>query len=266
MATGLGALLDLQEDSINTKVEEYSDIDLLTRIDMLNKSLDEKKDIRKEINLLKYAKDELIKEYIENTVQPFKLKLRYINYKALFFYFKKHFIETTKTVSLNTFSESEYEIKEEFKDFFNGIQNISYIIQTLYTNFPHLIGFKNGNDGDGKYINSKLNEDFLNKIFYETNLIDDYKTHGCDLDKIQALSWIDKTLKKPNYIFNKQGVASTSKLEGSLIFVRIVKGTVHYVSLIKISDNYLVINSQHSLSISKYQKMFIETNAIVKRK
>lgn len=256
----MGKLEDLQDAIIESKIKHFDSIE--KEIEHYNRLLKEKSIVRKEINTYKYKKDELITQYIEETTQPNKLKQHLINYKALFFYFKKKFIESNHILDIDLYDHSGNFLSDEFKDNFNIDNRI--ILKTLYTNFPHLIGFKNKDDESILNQNAKLNDDFLNKIFYETNLLEDYETHGCDLDKIQSISWIEKTLRKPNYVFTMDALKN-SKLEATLIFVRISRGTVHYTSLVNIKDNKFAINSHHSLGIAKYKKMFDEEQAIYKR-
>lgn len=256
----MGKLEDLQDAIIESKIKKFDTIE--KEIEHYNKLLEQNSYARKVINTYKYKKDKLIIQYIEETTQPNKLKKHLINYKALFFYFKKKFIESNHVLSIELFEHSGNYLADEFKEYFCRDNRI--VLKTLYTNFPHLIGFKNNDDENVLMQNAKLNDDFLNKIFYETNLIEDYETHGCDLDKIQSISWIEKTLKKPNYVFTMDAL-NDSKLKATLIFVRINKNTVHYTSLINIKDNKFAINSHHSLSITKYQKMFTEEKAIFKR-
>lgn len=265
----LSQALDMVDTIITSNTEE----------ELCGKSIEEKilyydnklrphKDIRSKINNLKYSKDSLIKEYMEGIKQPVRLKIKLINYKALFFYFKLSFIESS-SVSLKY--ENYYNIlndtkNDSLKEKFGSDKNIK--IKMLYTNFPHLIGYKNDDsDSASTMYNKGFNDDFLNQIFYEKNLIIDYEEHGCKLEKIDSISWIWDTLNNPFYIFDNSGInSSKSKLKGDLVFLKIQGKIAHYVSLIKIGtcENEYVINSQHILSIKKYNDMFIEKNAIYK--
>lgn len=265
----LSQTLDMVDTIVISNIEE----------ELCGKSIEEKilyydnklkphKITRSKINDLKYSKDSLIKKYMEEIKQPMRLKIKLINYKALFFYFKLNFIESS-SVSLkyeNYYNLLDSTKNDSLKEKFGSDKSIK--IKMLYTNFPHLIGYKNNDSDSASSIYSKgFNDDFLNQIFYEKNLIIDYKEHGCKLDKIDSISWIWETLTNPFYIFDNSGInSSKSKLKGDLIFLKIKGNIVHYVSLIKIGtrENEYVINSQHILIMKKYNDMFIEKNAIYK--
>lgn len=265
----LDQLLAKVETQVQEKVQDELSVKTIEeKIIYYDTKLKPFKDTRCTINDLKYSKDSYIKEYIENTEQPIRLLTKLINYKALFFYFKLKFIESSSVYLYyedyyNLLGSSKNEILEKGFGEKKAIK-----IKMLYTNFPHLIGYKNDDSDSASSMYTKgFNDDFLNQIFYEKNLIKDYREHGCTMEKIHSISWIWNTLKDPFYIFDNSGInSSKSKLKGDLIFLKIKGKLVHYVSLVKIgnAENEYVINSQHILTISKYNDMFLESNAIYK--
>lgn len=178
----------------------------------------------------------------------------------MLFYFIDRFIsDSDSPLDLIEYS-NKLEEKEDFESLF---VNDKIFINTKYTNFPHLIGYKEDVNSPHK----KTNKQFLETIFYETNLIKDFPEHGCKRDKIETFSWIWSTLKKPTYIFLSNAISDSSNLEADVIFVhkktKIIsrtnrKRTYHYVSLVKIDDvkNTYVINSHHPLTHSDFVLQF----------
>ncbi|MFW3357346.1 hypothetical protein [Aliarcobacter butzleri] len=215
---------------------------------------------RKKINDLKLEKDDLVKKYINNNKQPNRLNFNLLNYKALLFYFIDKFIsDTDNPLSLENY-KNLCEENKEFNSLFNDKGKI--FINTKYTNFPHLIGYKEDENNPYKDTNKK----FIEKIFYETNLIKDFTSHGCKKDKIETFSWIWTTLNQPIYVLTSKAIKQGSKLEGDVIFVSkrsIFKGNnkeivYHYVSLLKINSekNVYVINSHHPLNNHEFKLQF----------
>lgn len=268
--------------SINTLIERTKDLkeeqetieqqgkSLKEKISILNKKLENLKKYRQEINKFKEEKDELILQYIESIKQPDLLDIGFINYKALYFYFKKHFIESTnRFLSFENYSNDKTEIYKnnifKFKEAFGEEKRIYLDIKE--TNFPHLIGYKTPNKTELGYYDNTLTRKFMKSIYYETNLIEDYEEHGCDLGKIKTISWILNTLEKPIYVFTQDGLkAGKSSLKTDLLFVRIYKRTYHYVSLKRIDSckNKYVINSHHEISKSDFHKKYNKNKAIYK--
>jgi len=118
------------------------------------------------------------------------------------------------------------------------------------------------------YDNSK-NRKFLNSIYYETNLIEDYSQHGCDLTKIKSISWIFRTLNEPLYVFTQDGLnVGKSNVKTDILFVKKVEKSYHYVSLVKIkgstNKNKYVINSHHKLSEHEFRLKYNTNKAIYK--
>jgi len=230
--------------------------------------LEDLKKYRQEINQIKETKDALILEYIKSIKQPHLLKIELINYKALYFYFKQYFIESSnRFLSFNDYFNDKSKIQlnnqSKFEEAFGEDKRIYLDIKE--TNFPHLIGYKTQDKrADGTYDNSHTRK-FMNNIYYETNLIEDYKIHGCDLGKIKTISWILDTLEKPIYVFTQEGLrAGKSNIKTDLLFVKMVKGTYHYVSLKRINNakNRYVINSHHQISKSDFWKKYNTNKAI----
>ena len=255
----------LAKEKENKEMQERTlEENIIYLIDQLKKYENE----RKIINELKENKDKLIVEYIESIEQPNLLKLELINYKALYFFFKKNFIENKKILYLNEYSNNIDVLQKSKKSVFHNAfdQEGRIYLDIKETNFPHLIGYKTRNkDIDGNYDNSR-NSKFLNSIFYETSLIEDYREHDCKIDKIQRISWIWKTLRKPLFVFDQEGIYN-SDLKTDLLFVRKIEGTYHYVSLIKLSKsskNKYVINSHHSIKNASFRSKYNQNKAIYK--
>ena len=222
-----------------------------------NKLLERYSISRKDINILKRAKDKLVKEYIFNTKIPKILDLELLNYKALLFYFKDSFIRRTLQLKYEHYIN---------KNDLNSLQNIkkstletifnsnSISIKSTYDNFPHLIGIKNS-ENSKNFIN-----EFLEDIFYETKLLEDFKDHKGDENKIKTFSWIYSTLQSPTMILERDAIKSNSKFRSDLIFVKKIFNSkeykYHIVGLGKIDNNY-VIKSQFPISTEdEFNKKF----------
>lgn len=261
-------MVNMTLDSIISRVEDFnseavdkshSDMQLEEQIRSLITELTQYSEARKKINKLKQKKDKLIREYIDTISQPNYLDIKLINYKALYFYFKANFIEVeNKFLTFSNYNNNLQKVYKQnntkFQEAFNDEGRIYLDVKS--TNFPHLIGFKQDDkDMFGNYDNSK-NKEFLNNIYYETDLLHDYENHGCDIQKIKTISWIWDTLTKPSYIFNQNGInKGKSNITTDILFVRSHKETYHYVSLIKISSttkNKYVINSHHPMKRDEF--------------
>ena len=212
------------------------------------------------INSIREKQDPLLVEYIENIVQPEELDSELITYKALFLYFKKTFIQNRRILKLTSFSKNRaknYQIKI-FKDFFEDKEEIH--IDVKDTNFPHLIGYKNSLKDEYGQWDKSHNIEFLDKVFYEINLIEDYKEHNCSLSKMKCISWISETLNKPTWVLDKECLTKKTKISTDLLFIKKVKisndkFSYHYVSLIKERPkesilNKYIINSHHKIEKS----------------
>jgi len=253
--------------------EEKESQSLEEKIMSLDHELLEYDDYRKKINKLKKEKDSLVLEYIQSIKQPTCLDVSMINYKALYFYFKKEFIEAKKTLDFNYYYNG---IKNKIRsDVFSGKfgEDKKILISIKGTNFPHLIGYKVDRE-EGLNLDSMQNRDFLNHIYYETNLIENYKEHGCDISKIKCISWIWDTLRSPYMVFDQDGLNKNhTKVETDLCFVKGIKNEdgeylYHYVSLKKINGNSdknkYVINSHHKLTNKEFNDKFFLNKAIYK--
>ena len=250
------------------KIKEMQERTLEENIRHLINKLKEYETERKIINELKEKKDELIVEYIESIEQPNLLNLSLINYKALYFFFKKNFIENKKILYFDDYSNNLDALQKNKKSVFHNAfdQDGRIYLDIKETNFPHLIGYKTNNkDIYGNYDNSK-NSKFLNSIYYETSLIEDYEKHDCKIDKIQRISWIWKTLREPLFVFDQDGIRN-GDLKTDLLFIKKMGGKYHYVSLIKLSNsskNKYVINSHHSIKHESFKNKYNQNKAIYK--
>ena len=230
-------------------------------IDNFINELEKYKSQRETINALKIKKDEYIKKYIEETKFPQKLEMKYLNYKALLFYFLENFTYKNMTLDQNIFhndiSKIQKSLNLNFQELFIDGKPIQINVNLM--NFPHLIGYKDYNIEAGEKNSFKTTKDeFIKNIFYESNLTHDYELDGCDRSKIQAFSWIGKTLHKPLYVFTKEAL-KLSSLKTDLIFVRRKEKNYHYVSLkkhLQSTDNEYYINSHHHLTQREFNEKF----------
>ncbi len=191
---------------------------------------------RVEINDLKKAKDKLVKQYIIDTKAPKSLNIELLNYKALLFYFKDSFIKRSLILKLADY-EKNGKLEANFINFF--LDKKIELNKIKWINFPHLIGI-----GDKKI------DEFLDGIFYETNLIEDFKTHKGNVDKIKTFSWIYATLQNPKYIFDKDGIKENRKFKSDLIFVRrITRNSEYYWHVVGLGkeSNGFFIQSQYPI-------------------
>jgi len=262
----------IEEDTAVSLVEKLlgTEQNLLRKIDTLDKELDKYNSTRLVINTLKISKDNLVKNYIETTSFNKVLDIKYLNYKALLFYFLENFTYQNMILEFTDYHNNLTKIyalnREVFSKLF--IDDMPIKINVQLVNFPHLIGYKD------KYFDTTSNEwiqqqstkkAFLKNILYESNLTNDYTTDGCDINKIEAFAWIISTLKKPTYIFDKNGLKEHSELKTDLIFVRRKEKQFHYVSLKKHlnnKENEYYINSHHHLTAKEYNNKFIQNNLI----
>lgn len=275
--------LDSLEDMYKTTKEESTNklLNTLTKtentliqnINSINKELNKHDNIRNTINSLKIKKDTFVKEYIEQTKMPDKLNKEYLNYKALLFYFLEHFTYEDMTLEHTNYSNNLSKItqskKSIFQSFFPNLLPIKINVQL--SNFPHLIGYKDKyfDEVSKTWINQKsTKKEFIRNILYESNLTNDYEKDGCHVDKIEAFSWIMSTLKRPIFIFDKDGLKSISNLKADIIFIRKKMGIYHYVSLKKhigSNENEYYINSHHHMSELDFRKKFYDNKIIYNR-
>lgn len=209
------------------------------------------------INTLREEQDTLLVEYIEGVFQPKKLNPEIITYKGLFLYFKKNFIQHRKILKLDNFSKNgaRGRQKEIFESFFGNEMEIH--IDVKDTNFPHLIGYKDTSKDKYGQRNKNHNVEFLDKIFYQMKLIEDYEEHKCSLSKMSCISWISETLDRPTWILDRTCLTNKTKLKSDLLFIKRVKESdgsfsYHYVSLIKETPresllNKYIIDSHHKI-------------------
>jgi len=183
---------------------------------------------RAKINELKKAKDKIVKEYILHTQAPATLDLQLINYKALLFYFKDSFIKRALSLSYSNYSSNDLSQIQRARQnnlvnyFCNGVLNI----KLTHNNFPHLIGIRKPTDSNGNITNHNYIDEFLDDIFYETKLIEDYRSHRGDENKIKTFSWIYATLSFPTLILEENAIrGSHSNFKSDLIFVRKLYGS-----------------------------------------
>lgn len=275
--------LDSLEDIYKTTKEESTNklLNTLTNtentltqnINSINKELDKHDNIRNTINSLKIKKDTFVKQYIEQTKMPDKLNKEYLNYKALLFYFLEHFTYEDMTLEHTNYSNNLSKVTQSKKGIFQSFfpNSLPIKINVQLSNFPHLIGYKDKyfDEASKTWINQKsTKKEFIRNILYESNLTNDYEKDGCHVDKIEAFSWIMSTLKRPIFIFDKDGLKSISNLKADIIFIRKKMGIYHYVSLKKhigSNENEYYINSHHHMSELDFRKKFYDNKIIYNR-
>jgi len=233
------------EKSIEDEIREYDN------------QLNELADCRSKINDLKKAKDKLVKQYIIDTKAPKILDINLLNYKALLFYFKDNFIKTSLTLKLVNY-ENNGKLEANFIDFFSkGKINI----KSQFNNFPHLIGIKNE-----RHISGYMDE-FMDGIFYETNLLEDYEKHNSesytrDIHKIKTFSWIIETLHNPTHVFEQNAIRKKAsvKFKSDLIFARRIQNDSkykwHIVGLKKIGGNFVIQSNFPIKTNGEFKKKF----------
>lgn len=217
---------------------------------------------RAKINELKEKKDNLVKQYINETKAPKSLDIELLNYKALLFYFKDNFIKKPLTLRLTDY-QTNGKLQNDFANFFFDGQ--IKINKVKWVGFPHLIGIKDVNI-----------DKFLDGIFYEMNLLEDYKTHKGDVHKIKTFSWVIETLRNPTYVFDIKGIKA-KHFKSDLVFIRKITGNCdnpkyywHIVGLGKEvggTENEFFIRSQFPMQSEKelYRK-FDKNKNIYKKK
>lgn len=251
---------------MTTKMKQQdNEISIISTIIKLDSDLEEYDEERKKINSIKNKKDEFIKKYIKDNNFPTKLQSKYLNYKALLFYFIESFTISDTILYYNTYkndtSRLQLKKKESFKDKFKN--NLPIKINVNIYNFPHLIGYKRS-----KAANKPINL-FIKDILYESDLSHNYESDGCNLNKIEAFAWILETLKKPFLIYDQDGIKQSSLLKSNMVFIRRDKDRYHYVSLQVHSgsdNNQYYINSHHSLTEKEYRSKFNQNKYIYKYK
>lgn len=232
-------------DSIETKIKHYDNF------------LEKLAIPRTKINEIKKIKDQLVKKYIFSTKAPKTLDVQLLNYKALLFYFKDSFIKKQLLLKLDSYNNDKSMLKSSKQNSFEKYFIDEKInIKVDFDNFPHLIGIKK------PLKNFNYIDEFLDDIFYETKLLEDYKDHKGDIHKIKTFSWIFATLQNPIYIFDKDAIKKNkTNFESDLTFVRKIKGNFEYkwhVLGLRERENRInyVINSQFPVKTDNefYQK------------
>jgi len=220
-----------------------------------NSFLDKLSIPRAKINELKKTKDKIVKEYIFKTQAPSTLDLELINYKALLFYFKDSFIKRSLSLSYSNYATND--VSQIQRDRQNSLVNYfcngELDIKLTFNNFPHLIGIRRPTDSSGNVVNHNYIDEFLDDIFYETKLIEDYRSHRGDENKIKTFSWIYATLSFPTMILEEDAIrGNRSNFKSDLIFVRKLYGDTEY--------------SYHVVGVSKQDKCsyFIQSQFPVK--
>ena len=154
--------------------------------------------------------------------------------------------------------EKNAKLEDSFKIFFSNKQ---INIRSEFNNFPHLIGIKNELHVSG-YIDK-----FMDGIFYETNLLEDYEKHNSefhtrDIHKIKTFSWIIETLHNPTYVFEKSAIKKKAsiKFKSDLIFARRIKNCSkykwHIVGLKKIGKNFVIQSNFPIKTNGEFEKKF----------
>jgi len=211
---------------------------------------------RAKINELKKAKDQIVKQYIYATKAPFALDLTLLNYKALLFYFKDSFLKRSLVLKESHYSNDLTKIdslrQPNFSNFFAITGELT--IKLTHNNFPHLIGIRKPVDSHGNVINHNYIDEFLDDIFYETKVLEDYRSHRGDEHKIKTFSWIYATLQNPWVVFESDAIKTNrSNFDSDLVFVRKIYGSHEYkyhIVGLKVNDDEAIIMSQLSVMVN----------------
>ena len=110
-------------------------------------------------------------------------------------------------------------------------------------------------------------DEFMDGIFYETNLLEDYKKHNSefhtrDIHKIKTFSWIIKTLHNPTHVFEQSAIKKKAsvKFKSDLIFARRIQNCSkykwHIVGLKKIGRNFVIQSNYPIKTNREFEKKF----------
>jgi len=160
--------------------------------------------------------------------------------------------ENPYRIAITHFSNNK--IRATYK--LNALRNLigsGIYCKTDEIQFPHLIGVK----PNPPTINSV--KEFIDNIHYEQDIIDDYTSHGADIDKLKSFGWIQNTIEEPDYVFLRDAI-TTQRLNCDIAFVKKITGnsefTWHVVCMKKTEYTFknnpvYAINSQFPKNIGR---------------
>jgi len=176
--------------------------------------------VRKIINRYKHKKDDLVTEYIKTRSYTQNIDIDYVNYRALVKQFRSIF-ENPYRINISHFNNNKISAYHKLEALRNLIGSGIYC-KTEEIQFPHLIGIKR----NPPTINSI--KEFINNINYEQDIIDDYSSHGADIDKLKSFGWIQNTIENPDYIFLRDAI-TTQRLNCDIAFVKKITGNSEFI-------------------------------------
>jgi len=175
--------------------------------------------VREKINQYKHKKDDLSTTYIKSRDYSQNIDIKYVNYRALVKQFRSIF-EQPQKIQMRNFASNK--IRDALK-----LNKLSTLIgsgvycKTEEINFPHLIGIKN----NPPTINTI--KEFINNIHYEQDIIEDYGSHGMDVDKLKSFGWIQNTINDPDLVFLSDAITSRM-LKCDIAFVKNINGNAEF--------------------------------------
>ena len=216
--------------------------DLINTIDKYISNLAALKNTKTLILNLKYTKDNLLCQVIENTNSPRYLRHSLFNYKALVLYFMRNYKNTQKLFFEN------FEINKLPNIDLNKLKDIYFLnesfisINTHLDTLLHLINIDK-KDAKEKQVLEQMIYDTLDYGKYVTN------EHGFKA-KVSSVPWIKQTLENPDFIYDEDSIIA-KKLNFTLAFIRETgsgssseKYMYHLVGLKRIKGNHYTLISQ----------------------
>ncbi|RXK05388.1 hypothetical protein [Halarcobacter bivalviorum] len=256
--------IDLDSCSLKELTENTTKDEIKNTIKYYNEFLDHLDIPRRKMNEIKKDKDKYVKKYIFDTKLINKLDINLLNYKALFFYFKEKFIDKKFTLRKDEMKIDKSQLRKDLKDtFFNTYfdSDSEMKFKVYHNNFPHLIGIRKPKDSKGNVENHKNVSEFMEDIYYDTKLIDDFVEHKVDSHKLKSFAWIRATLKYPTYIIKGDSIDyQKSNFMSDLVFIKRLPAevgyTVHIVGVGKEKNFYSIMSQFPIKTENEFKKKF----------
>lgn len=223
--------------------------DLINTIDKYINDLAALKNTKTLISNLKYTKDNLLCQVIENTNSPRYLKHSLFNYKALVLYFMRNYknVQKLSFKNLDLNKDAKTDINKLKEIYFLNEEYIS--INTHLDTLLHLINIDK-NDAKEKQVLEQMIYDTVDYGKYVTNE-DGFKA------KVSSVSWIKQTLENPDFIYDEDSIIA-KHLNFTLAFIRETgsgnsseKYMYHLVGLKRIKENHYTLISQFPIEKDK---------------
>lgn len=193
---------------------------LENQIKDLDAQLEDISPVRNAINRYKHKKDDLVTRYIKTRTYTQNIDIDYINYRALVKQFRSIF-ENPYKIDMMHFGNNKIHTNHKLEAL-RSLIGAGIYCKTDEIQFPHLIGIKT----NPPTINSI--KEFINNIHYEQDIIEDYSSHGADIDKLKSFGWIQNTIEKPDYVFLQDAI-TTQRLNCDIAFVKKITGNSEFI-------------------------------------